>query len=75
VSPLVIIFLTVFIDLLGFGIIIPLLPFYAEHFGASALAVGLLSTSFSVAQFLFAPFWGRLSGRRSRTRCSRWRNR
>ena len=62
-SPLVIIFLTVFIDLLGFGIIIPLLPFYAEHFGASALAVGLLSTSFSVAQFLFAPFWGRLSDR------------
>jgi MFS transporter, DHA1 family, tetracycline resistance protein len=63
VSPLVIIFVTVFIDLLGFGIIIPLLPFYAEHFGASALAIGLLSTSFSVAQFLFAPFWGRLSDR------------
>jgi DHA1 family tetracycline resistance protein-like MFS transporter len=63
VSPLLVIFLTVFIDLLGFGIIIPLLPFYAEHFGASALMVGLLSTSFSVAQFLFAPFWGRLSDR------------
>jgi DHA1 family tetracycline resistance protein-like MFS transporter len=63
VSPLVIIFVTVFIDLLGFGIIIPLLPFYAEHFGASALAVGLLSTSYSVAQFLFAPLWGRLSDR------------
>ena len=62
-SPLLVIFLTVFIDLLGFGIIIPLLPFYAEHFGASALMVGLLSTSFSVAQFLFAPFWGRLSDR------------
>ena len=62
-SPLVIIFVTVFIDLLGFGIIIPLLPFYAEHFGASALAVGLLSTSFSAAQFLFAPLWGRLSDR------------
>jgi multidrug resistance protein len=63
VSPLVIIFFTVFIDLLGFGIIIPLLPFYAEHFGASALVVGLLSTSFSLAQFLFAPFWGWLSDR------------
>jgi multidrug resistance protein len=63
VSPLVIIFFTVFIDLLGFGIIIPLLPFYAEHFGASALVVGLLSTSFSAAQFLFAPLWGRLSDR------------
>jgi DHA1 family tetracycline resistance protein-like MFS transporter len=62
-SPLVIIFLTVFIDLLGFGIIIPLLPFYAEHFGASALTVGLLSTSFSLTQFLFAPMWGWLSDR------------
>lgn len=62
-SPLVIIFFTVFIDLLGFGIIIPLLPFYAEHFGASALMVGLLSASFSLAQFLFAPVWGRLSDR------------
>jgi DHA1 family tetracycline resistance protein-like MFS transporter len=63
VSPLLVIFITVFIDLLGFGIIIPLLPFYAEHFGASALLVGLLSTSFSLAQFVFAPFWGRLSDR------------
>ena len=62
-QPLVIIFVTVFIDLIGFGIIIPLLPFYAEHFGASALMVGLLSTSFSLMQFLFAPFWGRLSDR------------
>jgi multidrug resistance protein len=62
-SPLLIIFLTVFIDLLGFGIIIPLLPFYAETFGASALTVGLLSTSYSLMQFLFAPLWGRLSDR------------
>ena len=62
-SPAAIVFLTVFIDLLGFGIIIPLLPFYAETFGASALAVGLLNTSFSLMQFLFAPFWGRLSDR------------
>ncbi len=62
-SPLVIIFLTVFIDLLGFGIIIPLLPFYAESFGASALMVGLLGTSFSLMQFVFSPVWGRLSDR------------
>ncbi|MGE0041042.1 MAG: MFS transporter [Vicinamibacterales bacterium] len=62
-SPLVIIFLTVFIDLVGFGIIIPLLPFYAESFGASALAVGLLSTVFSAMQFVFAPIWGRWSDR------------
>jgi MFS transporter, DHA1 family, tetracycline resistance protein len=61
VSPLVVIFLTVFIDLLGFGIIIPLLPFYAESFGATGLTVGLLGTSFSLMQFLFAPVWGRWS--------------
>ena len=65
-SPLVIIFSTVFIDLLGFGIIIPLLPFYAETFGASAFLIGLLSTSFSLMQFLFAPIWGRLSDRYGR---------
>jgi multidrug resistance protein len=62
-SPTTIIFLTVFIDLLGFGIIIPLMPFYAETFGANAFTVGLLNTSFSLMQFLFAPFWGRLSDR------------
>ena len=65
-SPLVIIFVTVFIDLIGFGIIIPLLPFYAETFGATAIAVGLLSTSFSLMQLLFAPVWGRLSDRHGR---------
>jgi multidrug resistance protein len=58
-----ILFFTVFIHLLGFGIIIPLLPYYAERFGASGLTVGLLTTSFSLAQFLFAPIWGRLSDR------------
>jgi DHA1 family tetracycline resistance protein-like MFS transporter len=62
-SPITIVFVTVFIDLLGFGIIIPLMPFYAETFGATALTVGLLMTSFSLMQFLFAPFWGRLSDR------------
>jgi MFS transporter, DHA1 family, tetracycline resistance protein len=62
-TPLVIIFVTVFIDLLGFGIIIPLLPFYAESFGASAFKIGLLGTSFSLMQFLFSPVWGRWSDR------------
>ncbi|HEX7284329.1 MAG TPA: MFS transporter [Vicinamibacterales bacterium] len=62
-SPLVVIFVTVFIDLLGFGIIIPLLPFYAESFGASAFTIGLLNTSFSLMQFLFSPIWGRWSDR------------
>jgi len=60
-SPLVIIFVTVFIDLLGFGIIIPLLPFYAESYGASAFTIGLLGTSFSLMQFVFSPIWGRWS--------------
>jgi len=63
ISPLVVIFVTVFIDLLGFGIIIPLLPFYAESFGASAFTIGLLGTSFSLMQFLFSPIWGRWSDR------------
>lgn len=58
-----ILFFTVFIHLLGFGIIIPLLPYFAERFGASGVTVGLLTTSFSLAQFLFAPIWGRLSDR------------
>jgi len=62
-SPLIIVFVTVFIDLLGFGIIIPLLPFYAETFGAHAFTVAMLSTSFSLMQFIFAPIWGRLSDR------------
>jgi MFS transporter, DHA1 family, tetracycline resistance protein len=63
VSPLVIIFITVFIDLLGFGIIIPLLPFYAESFGANAFTIGLLGTVFSLMQFLVAPLCGRWSDR------------
>jgi multidrug resistance protein len=63
VSPLVIIFVTVFLDLLGFGIIIPLLPFYAESFGATAFTVGLLGTVFSLMQFIVAPLCGRWSDR------------
>ena len=62
-SPLIIVFVTVFIDLLGFGIIIPLLPFYAETFGATAFTVAMLATSFSLMQFIFAPIWGRWSDR------------
>lgn len=62
-SPLVVLFLTVFIDLLGFGIVLPLLPYYAESFGAAPLVITLLSSSFSLMQFLFAPVWGRLSDR------------
>ncbi len=62
-TPVFIVLLTVFIDLLGFGIVIPLLPFYGEHFGASPTVIGLLTASYSLMQFLFIPFWGRLSDR------------
>jgi DHA1 family tetracycline resistance protein-like MFS transporter len=62
-SPLLPIFLIVFVDLLGFGLILPLLPFYAESFGASELAVGLLIASYSFMQFIGAPILGRLSDR------------
>lgn len=62
-SPLVIIFLTVFIDLIGFGIIIPLSPFLAKHYGANEIDVGILQASYSLMQFIFSPFWGRLSDR------------
>ena len=62
-SPLGIVFTTVLIDLIGFGIVIPLLPLYAERFGASPTEIGLLTASFALMQFLFAPVWGRLSDR------------
>jgi MFS transporter, DHA1 family, tetracycline resistance protein len=58
-----IIFLTVFIDLIGFGIIIPLLPLYGKAFQASGLELGLLGATFSIAQFIFGPLLGRLSDR------------
>ena len=53
--PLLIIFLTIFVNLVGFGIIIPLLPFYAETFGASPLVIGLLFAVFSLCQLVAAP--------------------
>lgn len=56
----------VFIDLLGFGIVIPILPYYAESFGASAFWLGLLMMSYSLMQFLFSPVWGTLSDRYGR---------
>ncbi len=62
-SPLLIIFLVVFIDLVGFGIMIPILPYYAKQFGASALTLGILMSSYSAMQFLFAPIWGGISDR------------
>ena len=60
---MVVLFLVVVIDLIGFGIIIPLLPFFAEHYQASPFQVGLLMAVYSLTQFVAAPFWGRLSDR------------
>jgi len=65
-APIVVVFITVFIDLLGFGIVLPVLPYYAEHHGASPFLIGLLFTSYSIMQFLFAPLWGKLSDRHGR---------
>ena len=58
-----VVFLTLFLDLLGFGIILPVQPFYAESFGATATVVTLIGACYSLMQFIFAPFWGRLSDR------------
>ena len=60
---MLILFFIVFIDLVGFGIIIPLLPFYAEFHQATPAMVGLVMATYSLAQFIAAPFWGRLSDR------------
>lgn len=70
-GSLLVIFLTVFIDLLGFGIVLPLLPLYSKQFALqhdftaaqTGLITGLLMGSFSAMQFLFLPVWGRLSDR------------
>src|SRR5262249_3032123 len=59
--PLAVIFLTILVNLIGFGIIIPLLPFYAETFGASPVAVGMLFASFSLAQLVASPVLGHWS--------------
>src|SRR6476659_2931713 len=65
-AKLIILMITAFIDMVGTLMIIPLMPFYAKHFGANGLVVGLLVSSFSVAQLLSAPIWGRFSDRYGR---------
>jgi multidrug resistance protein len=62
-SPLFVLFLTVFIDLVGFGIIIPILPLYAEHFHATPIAIGWLTGVYSGMQIIFTPILGKLSDR------------
>ncbi len=58
---LLIVWLTVFIDLIGFGIVVPLVPVFTKRFDASSLTIGLVLACFSALQFVFAPIWGRLS--------------
>jgi len=60
-SPLVVLFLTVFIDLMGFGIVIPLLPIYAKQMNATRFTAGALIAVYSLMQLVFAPVWGRIS--------------
>ena len=66
-TALFVVFLTVFIDLLGFGMVLPLLPLYGKQLAAEltdmqrGVMLGLLMSSFSIMQFFFAPVWGRLS--------------
>ena len=65
-SRLFSIFLIVFVDMLGFGLILPLLPYYAEKYGANAIVIGLLTASYAAAQLIGAPILGRLSDRYGR---------
>ncbi len=60
-SPLAFLFATVFVDMLGYGILIPLLPFYARQFDAGAILVGLLASLYAAAQMFASPFLGSLS--------------
>lgn len=66
VGKLAVLMVTAFIDMVGLLMIIPLLPFYAERLGGNGLVVGLLVSSYAVAQLISAPYWGRLSDRHGR---------
>jgi MFS family permease len=67
-SPLLPIFLTVFVDVLGLTLVLPLLPYYAEHFGASPFVVGALAASYALCQLVSGPILGRISDRVGRKR-------
>lgn len=67
-AALPVLFSVVVVDLIGFGIVMPILPFYAQDFGAGGVELGILLASYAAAQFLLAPLWGRLSDRVGRRR-------
>src|SRR3989442_1737545 len=60
---LTVLFMAIFLVMMGFGIVLPVLQFYAREVGATPVQIGLLATSYAFTQFLFAPFWGALSDR------------
>jgi len=62
-GPMVILLIIQFLVMVGFGIVIPILPFFVGKLGGGALALGIFMSSYSIMQFFFAPFWGRLSDR------------
>lgn len=62
-SPLAVLFVTIFLDLMGFGLIIPILPLYSKSLGAPYWQIGAIAMMFPLMQFLFASFWGSLSDR------------
>src|ERR1041385_4246801 len=65
-------FLTVFLDLLGFGLVVPFLPGVARAHGASNFVAALIGSCFSLMQFVFIPVWGRLSDRIGRRPVLLW---
>ena len=69
-QSLAVLFGVVIVDLVGFGVVMPILPFWAREHGASPTLLGLVFTAYAAAQFVCAPLWGRLSklGRRIRWR-------
>jgi DHA1 family multidrug resistance protein-like MFS transporter len=67
-SKLLTLFFTMMVMMLGFGIIIPIMPFYLEQFGGGGREMGMVMAVFSIMQFLFSPFWGNLSDRYGRKR-------
>ncbi|MEQ8735538.1 MAG: MFS transporter [Rhodospirillaceae bacterium] len=71
-SPMMILFLIVFVDLIGFGIMVPLLPFYVERVGAGAEVITITLGLYSLFQFMAAPLWGRLSDRYGRKPILAW---
>ena len=60
---MVILLIIQFLVMVGFGIVIPILPFFVQKLGGGALSLGIFMSSYSIMQFFFTPFWGRLSDR------------